>query len=60
MTRAETLETVRHLETIRAVLNWAGSRSPRPEVVDLVAQDEFTFDLVVRVAADFYLVFDTS
>jgi hypothetical protein len=54
------LDEVRALESIRALLDWASSQTPRPEVIELVAQDEFTFDLIVEVRRGAYLVFDTS
>lgn len=45
------------LRTLEDVLTWA--RSHRAEVIDVVVQDEFTHDVIVR-EAERYHVFDTT
>jgi hypothetical protein len=39
---------------------WAHSRTPPAAFVDAIAQDEFTHDVVLRVADDAFVVLDTS
>ncbi len=51
---------VERLATLLGVLRWAFARTPPAELVAVVAQDEFTQDVVVCVDAATYLVFDTS
>jgi hypothetical protein len=58
--RPPILEEVEPLRTLDGVLRWAFARTAPAEVVDVVAQDEFTHDVVVRAAADTFLVFDTT
>jgi hypothetical protein len=48
------------LETLRQVLNWSMARSPRAEFVDVVIQDEYHHDVVVRISDVVYAVFETS
>jgi hypothetical protein len=54
------IEETRPLDTLRRVLCWAFSQTPPAEFLDAVAQDEFTHDVIVRVASGSYLVFDTT
>ena len=54
------LDEVRRLDTLRAVLAWAFGQRPAAEPVTVVAQDEFTHDVVFRVASGPYVVFDTT
>jgi hypothetical protein len=39
---------------------WALARTPRAEFVNVVARDEFTHDVIVRVTARAFVVFDTT
>jgi hypothetical protein len=57
---SEILSQARALETLGAVLRWSLARTPQAEFVDVVVQDEFTHDVVVRVADGLYLVFGTT
>jgi hypothetical protein len=54
------LAEVEPLQTLAGVLRWAFAQGPPAEVVDVVMQDEFTHDVVVRTAAGVFLVFDTT
>jgi hypothetical protein len=56
----EIARQVASMETLGAVIRWATARSPRAEFVNVVVQDEYTHDVVVRVAADLFAVFDTT
>jgi hypothetical protein len=47
-------------ETLGQVLRWAHARSPRAEFHDVVIQDEYTHDIVVRVDDRVYAVFDAT
>ena len=46
--------------TLKSVLTWALAREPRAEFVDVVIQDEFHHDVIVRVSDGVYAVFETS
>jgi predicted ATPase len=51
------------LQTIiqyEAVLNWCQRQNPPQWVEDIVTQDEFTLDIVVRFDTQHYLVYDTT
>jgi hypothetical protein len=51
------------VESIRSLVDamgWAASRNPPAGFVDAVAQDEFTHDVILRVAEDAFVVLDTS
>ena len=54
------LSEAQSFHTLEGALKWAFARSPRGELAGVVAQDEFTHDVVVRIAADIFLVFDTT
>ena len=54
------LEEVRGLSSLGAVIRWSLARQPRAEFVDVVVQDEFNHDVIVRVADTVYAVFETS
>jgi hypothetical protein len=60
MERGPIASEVESLETLEQVIRWALARSPRAEFVDVVVQDEFTHDVIVRVNSSVYLVFDTT
>jgi hypothetical protein len=46
------------LDTLEDVLAWC--RAHDCEVVDVVVQDEFTHDVIVRAHAPSFVVFDTT
>ena len=54
------LDTLERLSSLKQVLNWAIARSPRAEFLDVIAQDEFHHDVVLRVSDRVYAVFETS
>lgn len=54
------LDELQRFETLKGVLGWAVSREPRAEFVDVVIQDEFHHDVIVRVQDRVYAVFETS
>ena len=54
------LSEVEPFRTLEAVMQWAFARKPPAELLAVVTQDEFTHDIVIRVAPDLFLVFDTT
>jgi len=54
----ELASAVARLATLEDVLHWGAAQRPPWDVVDVVVQDEFTHDVIVRGPA--YLVFDTT
>lgn len=42
------------------LMEWAFARRPRIELTDVVVQDEYTHDVVLRFDAEHWLVFDTT
>jgi hypothetical protein len=54
------LGEVESIQTLGEAIRWAMARSPRPEFVDAIIQDEYTHDVVVRVDSGLFVVFDTT
>lgn len=54
------LNEVDSFRTLEAVMQWAFARKPPAELLAVVTQDEYTHDIVIRVAPDVFLVFDTT
>lgn len=48
------------LDTLEDVLRFGLAQRPPWELVDVIAQDEFTHDVVVRGPAPAFVVFDTT
>jgi hypothetical protein len=57
MRKAETLQTLEALETLGQVLRWNLAQNPRAEFVNVVVQDEYTHDVVVRISDNVYAVY---
>lgn len=57
---AQILSEVEQFRTLEQALQWAFAREPRAELVDVIAQDEYTHDVIVRVTPEVFLVFDTN
>jgi hypothetical protein len=51
---------VDRLVTLEEVVRWGHSQRPRRLVEDVVAQDEFSYDVVMQYCDGVYLVFATS
>jgi hypothetical protein len=61
MDRSEALlREVEPFATLAPVIAWALRQSPPAEFVQVVVQDEYTHDVVVRVADGLFVVFDTT
>jgi hypothetical protein len=52
------LQEVAGFRTLAEVVRWSFAQVPPRELVEVVAQDEFTNDVVI--GGDPYLVFDTT
>jgi len=48
------------LTTLERALNWGRARHPPSDIEEILTQDEYTHDVVMRVSASRYLVFDTT
>lgn len=48
------------LTTLQAVVQWAFGLTPPSDVADVVVQDEFNHDVVIRWIEPRWLVFDTT
>ena len=51
--------TLPALRSLEDVLAWAFAQRPPAELLEVIVQDEFTHDVIVRHGAE-YLVFDTT
>jgi hypothetical protein len=48
------------LTSLERVLNWGRSLSPPRDVEEILTQDEYTHDVVMRYDRDLFLVYDTT
>jgi hypothetical protein len=60
MDREAILRELQPMGSLGEVIRWAMARTPRAEFVDVIVQDEFTHDVVVKVNSEIYAVFDTT
>ena len=54
------LEELQRLSSLGDVIRWATSREPRADFVDVIVQDEFNHDVVVRLSSAVFAVFEAS
>jgi hypothetical protein len=54
------LSEVEQFRTLEQALQWAFVQEPRGELIDVVAQDEYTHDVIIRMTPEVFLVFDTT
>jgi hypothetical protein len=54
------LKEAEAFRTLDEVLRWALARTPPATVAGVIAQDEFTVDVVLRLEEHLYLAFDTT
>jgi hypothetical protein len=59
-TRAEIDRTVSQHRTLERVLDWCLAQRPPQWVEEIITQDEFTLDVIVRFGTDRYVVYDTT
>jgi hypothetical protein len=57
---SDILSEVSLICTLEEALRWALKRRPPAALFNVVTQDEFTHDIVVRAAEGCFLVFDTN
>ena len=57
MDRARMVRELEAIETLGQAIRWSVGRA---EFRDVVVQDEYTHDVIVRVATDLFAVFDTT
>jgi len=60
MDHARIVRELERLETLGQVLRWTLAQTPRAEFVNVVVQDEYTHDVIVRVADGVFAAFDAS
>jgi hypothetical protein len=46
--------------TLDEVLRWALAKTPPATVANVIAQDEFTVDVLLRMDENLFLAFDTT
>ena len=54
---AQVEQAIHDQDTLEAVLTWASTFDPPRLVLDIVTQDEFNLDVIVRVDEGLYLVY---
>ena len=54
------LAELQSFSSLATVIPWALSREPRAEFVDVVVQDEFNHDVILRISSTEFAVFETS
>lgn len=54
------LDEVESFRRLEDVMRWAFARKPPARLQEVVTQDEFTLDIVIRVSDEIFLVFDTN
>ncbi len=60
MWKDQGLEELQRLSSLKQVLSWSLEQSPRAEFVDVVVQDEYHHDVIVRIADRVFAVFESS
>lgn len=52
-------QAIKNTKSVEQALRWAIANIPNFKH-DLVVQDEYTHDFILKIAGDFYLVYDTN
>jgi hypothetical protein len=60
MSRQRILDEVRDFGSLRQIIEWALRQEPKAEFIAVIVQDEFHHDVIVRVTASLFTVFETS
>ena len=60
MSHQRILDEVHDFVSLRQVIEWSFLREPKAEFVDVIVQDEFHHDVIVRVTPNLFAVFETS
>ena len=56
----EIKQIVSHHRTLENILTWSMEQNPPKMIDDMIAQDEFTIDVILRYDEDAYLVYDVT
>ena len=56
----DVLQEAQRFQSLQEALGWALAKLPPIEIINVVTQDEYTHDVVFRIADDGFLVFDTT
>lgn len=56
----EILKEVEAFRTLEEALRWALAQTPPAEVATVIAQDEFTLEVIFRLEEKVFLAFDTT
>ena len=54
------LKAVEAFRTLDEALRWALAKTPPAAIVQVIAQDEFTADVVLHIEENIFLVFDST
>ncbi len=54
------LKEVSAFGTLEEALKWGLARQPRADLIDVIVQDEYTHDVILRISSEIYLAFDTN
>jgi hypothetical protein len=54
------VKAVAPLSSLELVLDWARKQKPACELVDVLIHDEYSHDVVLRLAENRFLAFDTT
>lgn len=54
------LDELSGLQTLNALLRWVAGRPDGTAILDVIALDEYTHDLILRLDGDLFAVFDTT
>ena len=57
---SDIISEVESFRTLEDVMRWAFARKPPAQLHEVVTQDEFTHDIVIRASEDVFLVFDAN
>ena len=60
MMPTDILSEVESFRSLEEAVLWAFARKPPAEILNVVTQDEFTHDIVIRVTPEVFLLFDTT
>ena len=54
------LKEVEAFRTLDEVLRWALAKTPPGQIANVIGQDEFTVDVIIRLEDNIYLAFDST
>jgi hypothetical protein len=60
MDRTQLLHDAQAFENLDQAFRWAVAHSPRIVPADVIIQDEYSHDVLFKMADDCFLVFDTT